>query len=511
MSFSLVPSADVGTKQPLLLASGDYPDVIWDGSFTQTDALKYGTDHVLIPLNGLIKKYAPNVEHVIKTSPGYKQAVTAPNGKIYVLAAYDTCYHCYWTYQYFINVADLQKYGLTAPTTTSQFTHVLEVFKQHGLVPLTGASLSGGGYANDIVTFLMNSFLPYDGPSTANPYLAVSNGKVVFDPTQARWEAGLKYIHSLYTKGLFSKTALTQQSTQIEQLVTDNKVGVVPTGDIDSVIANYGKPGAPTNDWFALPPLTGPSGARYDAFNQAVAQPSFALTSKSTLEQRIRIMKLLNFMFSLKGQEEWAFGVKGGLWFGAKKGQQGLVPGQAKFNSNWNMTVTGGAVQNDGWNDWGPYISEPGFYNYNYTAPAFSSNGSQARVMLGTEVSMAGHQSPEQYPNGVWVSPSKAQTFGTEQTNIDNYVAQWTDWFITGERPIAADWSSYVNGLNSLSLHSYVQLAQRYMGKPFNSHIKFFTPSAAEIKYLVGAGPVPSSVKRFLTEVGVPAADFSKG
>ena len=38
--------ADLQSKQGLVLASGDYPDVIWNGSITNAEALRYGTEDI---------------------------------------------------------------------------------------------------------------------------------------------------------------------------------------------------------------------------------------------------------------------------------------------------------------------------------------------------------------------------------------------------------------------------------------------------------------------------------
>src|SRR5438874_1878548 len=49
--WSIATSSDAATKQQLLLASGNYPDMFWAGSFSNSDLLKYGHQGVLVPLN----------------------------------------------------------------------------------------------------------------------------------------------------------------------------------------------------------------------------------------------------------------------------------------------------------------------------------------------------------------------------------------------------------------------------------------------------------------------------
>lgn len=505
--FDLVPAADVAAKQALLLASGKYPDVFWNAALTQEDALRYGQDGVLVPLNSLIKKYAPNVWHAIKTFPGYRRDVTAPNGKIYGLPQYSYCFHCFYTYNYYIDLNYLNKFHLNLPKTTQQFAHVLAVFKEHGLVPLTG---SPDAYAGDVVTFLMNSFIPYNGPGN---YFAVKRGKAVFVPAQPQWEAGLEYIHALYQKGYFSKVALTQQAQAVEELVSKQKVGVVPNGAIETVIPGYGSSSSHYLDWFTLPPLKGPKGAHFAAFEGPLAGGGsnfvFAVTNKATKAQEIKVMKLINFIFTNRGAEMLNFGPQGKFWHAAKKGQRGLIPQQALFETDWNAIYSGNSEQNEGIPNWGPTGESKAWRNLNYAAPPFSPTGSATSNQLTEEVSMAGNQAKEQYPPAVWVPASEAQTYATEQTNIDNYVASFTDEFITGEKSLRSDWSSYLSGLRRLGLANYMSISQKVMGKPENANIPDYNKSPSDIRYILSLGTVPPLVKKYLLQEGVPVADFS--
>lgn len=512
-TYDLVPVNDVTTKQPLLLGSGDYPDVIWFGSFTQEDALKYGTQGVLVPLNSLLKQYAPNVWHVIQTTPGFKQYVTAPNGNIYTLPYYNYCVHCSWIYDYFINIKDLSQWGLSMPRTPDQFAHVLSVFKEHGITPLTGTDpLTGGGYGEDLVTYLMNAFTPYNGP-TSN-YLTVNNDKRVnFVASTSGWKAGLEYIHGLYQAGDFSESALTQQATAVQALAGQGKVGVVPNGGMNAVLTNYGEPGSDYEDWAAMPPLQGPSGLQSDAYlitGNGIGPLVFGITNKASETQKIRVMKMLNYIWTKQGFLRNVIGPT--FWSSAPKGTTGLTPGPAI----WTITPKGNQVlsettpkQNVSWFQWGPFYDGPITRNRQTSPPPFASTGSQTALQLWTEVDMMGHQSKYQFPGGVFVPESQSQQYATEQTNLNNYVAQWTDEFITGQKSITGDWNAYLNGLKSLDVSDYVKMSQQAMGTPVNAHVAADEPSQADIKFLLCKGSVPALQKTYLMQSGVPASDFN--
>jgi putative aldouronate transport system substrate-binding protein len=521
-------SSDIGTKQPLLFSSGNYPDVIWDGAFSNEQLEQYGEqEHILVPLNSLLQKYAPNVWKAINTNPGYKQLVTAPNGKIYGLPLYNYCFHCFWDYNFYINVGLLNQYGLSMPRTTAQFAHVLAVFRQHGVAaPLTGASTgmisgtSGSGYDMDVITFLMNSFIPFDGTAPAGltgaaqePYFDMNGSKVVFVPTQPGWRAGLAYLHQLYAAGDFSKTVFTQQDTAAENLISKNQVGVVPNGAIQTIVPNWGLPGSHYQDWAPLAPLTGPSGARYAAFGGVPAGGGavFAITSKTSQLARERIAEMLNYIYTPTGTETVQFGPEGTYWTYAKKGQDGLIPKQALFYTNWGAFNRPNLVQNEGWGQWGPQDQSYDWRELDHQDPPYSTNGGEALDQLVEAADYAGLQAKWQFPyGGSWVPEADAETYATQQTNIDNYVAQWTEEFITGSKSLTSDWSGYVSGLNSLGLAQYLSVTQKSIKGPVNTDVSLYKSYPGDVKYLLTEGPIPPLVKKYMIEDGVPTSDFTK-
>ena len=122
---------------------------------------------------------------------------------------------------------------------------------------------------------------------------------------------------------------------------------------------------------------------------------------------------------------------------------------------------------------------------------------------------MVGHQAKFQYPPSIFVPGADASSFATEQTNIDNYVDQWTEEFVTGSKSVTTDWKSYVSGLNALGLSAYMKTIQSIMGQPLNTDVPEYETNQAEINFLLCKGPVPALMKKYILESGVPASDFS--
>jgi putative aldouronate transport system substrate-binding protein len=475
IKWSIATSSDATTKQQLLLASGNYPDMFWSGSFSNSELLKYGHQGVLVPLNKYIQQYAPNVEKAMKEFPGLKQDMVAPDGNIYSIPAINYCWHCYWSSKVWINTKWLKQLHLKMPTTTDQFFKVLQALKAGhpgGVKNVIALDGDIDGWHSDVVTFLMNAFIYTDGDViTQSPagHFFIQNGKVVFAPIQPQWQQGLEYIHKLYAAGLISPQAFTQHVDQVKSQVQQGQVAAFAEGASNDII-NYGAPGSDYQYWWVVPPLKGPKGVNYAAFyGQGPSGGTFAVTNKTTPAQIAAVMKLINFVFTVKGTTMLDFGPEGKYWTPAKPGQKGLTGGQALLNIDWNKFYNGTALQNWGWNQMGPMYQSQAWREGGVAEPEFSPNGSQTLLQDMTAQYYAGHQPRYVYPAAAWVPASEVQQYQMLQTNINNFVSQWTAQFVTGHKDITKDWATYVQGVQNLGLKQYLQMAQSAMGKPFDT------------------------------------------
>lgn len=69
----IVPSVDAGEKLNMLLASGEYPEVIMGSTLSNQDLERYGVNEkILVPLNDLIEKYCPNIRQRLEENPNWK-------------------------------------------------------------------------------------------------------------------------------------------------------------------------------------------------------------------------------------------------------------------------------------------------------------------------------------------------------------------------------------------------------------------------------------------------------
>ncbi|SEO51031.1 hypothetical protein [Paenibacillus sp. OV219] len=459
ISFNIAPSSDAATKQSLLLSSGDYPDVFWSANFSPSDILKYSKQGIFVPLNKYIDEYAPNLTKAIESAPGLKSAITAPDGNIYGLPNYNTCWHCFWANKAWIDKSLLDKFNLQMPATTEDFEHVMQVFKDNGV---TGYSGSSDGY--DVIPFLMNAFT-YDN---ASDYFDVQDGKVSYAPTLDGWKKGLAYLNTLYDKGLIDKQSLSQKGDIVKQLAAQGKVGVVPSlysgAFLDMNGPNY-------KNWVTIPPLKGPDGVQYAAFSgNSPRSLSFAITNKASEESIVRLMKLVNFIYTPEGTQMMNYGPEGKYWTKAENGVKGLGGEQALFITQSDKFYSAGAKQNEGWNQMGPVFQDMTWRNgfVKATSP-FTADGLESLLLLETMKNYAGHQPKEVYPGAIYMEDAQNQKFALLKTNIEQYMKQWTAQFILGNKSVDKDWQAYLDGFKKLDLDGYLKVAQDAMTTPFDT------------------------------------------
>jgi putative aldouronate transport system substrate-binding protein len=478
-----VPGSDLATKQSLLIASGNYPDAFWASALTPAELEQDANEGIVVPLNNLIKTYAPNVWHAINTNAAVRLAAEDPSGRILDIPSYNYCFHCYYSAKLWVNVDLLRKYSLPMPLTTTQLEQDLKVLVAHGYLPLEGDT---NGWHGNVITQIMNAFIYDPGKSNSSGYFDVgNNNSLVFAPAQPGWRRGLTFMHQLYTEHLLDPSSFTQPDSVLQQEWSRGKLALFADGAMNDIISNYGAPGTDYQAWLPIPPLAGPSGVRRAAFfgNGSQASIAFSLTNKASKAQAIALMKLINYIWTPSGTETFDFGPEGQYWKPAAPGEHGLVQGKALFDTNWNHFYSGSGLQNSGWNEMGTMDQDATWRNYNATPPAFTPNGSQAVLQLVTQAFYAGFAPTDVVPGYVWVAPSEAQQYSQLATNINDYVNEWSAQLVTGAKPLS-DWAQYVRGLNSLGLSKYTALTAKYAGKRFVT--TQYGWSKADVDFLLG-------------------------
>lgn len=463
IDWELAPGDGLQERKQLALASGDYPEVFLEGKFNKSDLQRYGKQGVLLPLNDLIEQYAPNVKKAFEEVPYLKAAITAPDGNIYGLPRINECYHCTYSFKFWINKAWLDELGLPLPETTEQFYETLKAFKEQDPnrnnkkdeIPMTGAN-SKSVWNGNFDAFLMNPFIYND----STRYLQVIDGKVEFVANTPEWKQGLEYMRKLYSEGLIDPAAFTQNDQALSQL--GNIEGDEIIGAFSAALHGYAlnawDPEIERHKhWVALPPLKGPDGVQWAGYQAGISEAQFALTNKATEEQQIAAIKIIDYFFTEEGTLLKEYGMEGIGWLPAGDDEKDIHGNPAKYT--FEGLPDNDHVIGDRWQLMGPSMMTAQFRD-SFAMPQDPHNY-EVKLHHASQLYEPFAATEIAYPTSVFIHEEDVDAEAQIRTAIADYVQSNLAQFITGSKNIDKDWDSYVKGFDGLQLQQYLEIYQR--------------------------------------------------
>ncbi len=284
-------------KRSLLLGSGDYPDIF----FCEVDVEWYGAQEgILLPLEELIKEYAPNMAAYIDSQNAWDY-LTCTDGHVYGFPTFgvqNARDGVLW-----INRTWLENLDLEMPTSFDELYDVLVAFKEY--------DANGNGDASDEIPFLS-----YEVSNGAN-FIELFNYcewmfnyefRTVVDedgtcrmlPMTEEFKSLIEYLTTLYQEGLLNEDCFT--------LTSESAAALVKTTDtVGMFIAT-----SPTNLC-----------SREDALNWAVVEPwsnsvevsngiyrlGMCITNKC--ENPEKFVQWLDYLFTEEGSIHSRLGIQG--------------------------------------------------------------------------------------------------------------------------------------------------------------------------------------------------------
>ena len=460
-----------GEKRQISLASGDYPDayflVPWVDGFSRNEILKYGQQGVLMPLEDLIDEYAPNLKERFEEKPDWEQSVTAPDGHIYAITQWSECFHCSFPSKLWMNTTWLDALGLEQPTTTEELRTVLRAFKDgdpNGNGAADEVPLSGSA-SEPIINYLMNAFTyaPVGGPSSPPP-LVLDGDEVALNAISDSWREGLEYITSLAQEGLLDTAAFTQNGDALKALGDSADAQVLGSAVTlhPYVFVSADSPDGRDKNYDAVAPLAGPDGTQLATWRSPVNPVgTFALTNKSTEEERIEAIKLLDYLATDEGQIRASMGPEGEAWVPAEEGDLALDP---ELDPTFRP-VTYDETSNAAWRSMSQYWDSLEFRNAQVVPEdIYTPDGYERRLLYATQ-EYEPYKPDESilFPvDKLWPDLETSAELAELQTNIATYITQAQAEFVTGQRDIADDaaWDAYVADIEGLGLDRYLELLQ---------------------------------------------------
>lgn len=352
-----IPADGSAEKINLMLTSGEYPDVFWNG-ISSDMAVQYSDQDIFVPTEDLIDQYAPKLAQIFKDHPQYKQGSTTPNGHSYGFPYIEEMHGLVLTPgPFMINKAWLDKVGKQMPATVEEFVDCMRAFKEAG-------DLNGNGEADEIPYALefgnddgfgsFDSFYYFTGAfgmadsvcsgnATAN-HLRLIDGKIVFAAADASFRKTCDFFHDMYAEGLIDPDSFAPSGTgtplYINKLAQpDAVIGAfqcwTPRDNIVDLDVR--------EEYVPLPRLSGPEGKCGNVLNYSEMQDTSMVAITDKCEYPEVIAALVNYCMDPEISITLNWGAIGYTYV---KGNDGLL----HFNLDENDNI----ILQNGWQ----YFSE---------------------------------------------------------------------------------------------------------------------------------------------------------
>lgn len=232
MDVTAVLSQDWADKKQVMMASGEYPGIIWGGNWTTEEISEYSSDGTFLDLTDYIE-YMPNYKREMDNIEGSWKIVTSPGGGMYSFAyinpaQYNTANTTWINHEWLANL------GLEMPETLDDFYNVLTAFKDEdadgdgdAANEIPYASYYGTD-ANSLRTFMLNAFgFDTEGSTKFNVGIQSWDGEVVYMPMTERYKEYLEYMKKLMDEGLLDQDLFSQDKTQYHAKTSEGICGVL--------------------------------------------------------------------------------------------------------------------------------------------------------------------------------------------------------------------------------------------------------------------------------------------
>lgn len=461
-----VPSTSWEDKISAIIMSGDLPDVISYGgkySGVRTTLQQYANEEIIIPLDDLIEKYGVHTKQMFEEQPGLDTMIALEDGHIYSLCSYSDIIHCNWSSRMVINDEFLKALDMEKPTTLDEFYDYLVGVRDNDVngngdpndeVPYVALNNWGG----DPYTFLMNSFIFYDGRNITKLDID-EDGNIYSVLDQDAFREGLAFMNKLYDEGLIYEGSLSMDATTTRALGESGE-GYAIIGCVTGTGIYAGVQGGTIYPQYSgLAPLEGYTGLRQTPYYRYVNAREGAWMITTACENPELAFELGDFLLSYDSTMRLRKGAYGKCWTDAEEGQLTIDGRQATFVE---LIPYSSEVQNSHLdNDLMFYETRNVFLDdraFEQGSDLWSAENLQFWLSETTK---------EYYmPYGKEVLPSVAipsalvDEYSVISTDLKTYYTEWMAAFLNGEADIEDDavWEEYKQGLYDMGLERFVEI-----------------------------------------------------
>ncbi len=445
IEFYAVSAAVASERYSIMLASGDYPDILQDLLNNYSEGYDQAIeDGIIYDHLELIDEYIPIYSTILSQSEEIRLSLTTADGNI-------GCISRLYKEPSKSKVGNivrqdwLDELGLDMPNTVSELTDVLTAFKTQLDVPEPYYMYCTGVSSNFSLCGAFGASYDY----------YQQDGVVKAGAIQDEFKAYLEEMNRWYNDGLISPDYLSNASYYPDSgKVADGTVGVFLQEDsFLQDVQGYVTDSGSTLSLKAMPSLIMNEGD-VNHFGSGYGEwtGGTAWSISCNCEDPEPLCRMINYLFTAEGSLLGNYGVEGVSWDYGEDGQphvnEAITANPEMGNSEAQLKYT---------LPFALFVEDYSRFDTGYTqdqldAPGiWETNADHANVL----------------PTGLTMSAQYADEYNSLYNDISTYISENTNKFITGARPIS-EFDDYVAQVEAMGIDRCVEIWQELLNEYTN-------------------------------------------
>jgi len=425
----------------LMIASGDYYDVM-DGMSNYSGGYDAAIEEdICIDLYDLVREYAPNYLSAISVTPDTLAQLVTDEGNMATFGIRYKTANCE-TQGYLIRQDWLDQVGMDVPKTYDQLHDVLSAFKE-------AFGCNGMAYRG-----VDDSRLDY-GYECANGGYMVKDGTVVSGYTLDSYYDYLSMVRDWYAEGLIYSDFFTAATGDYDQLLVSNDCGVVQ-GAATSFSTIYAYLTEDELEEFSLAAMTPVVISEGDELHYSWNAPNYlkrtdAWAIASTCEDPVPLVQFVNYMYSDEGSLLFNYGTEGETYTLDENGDPHYTdlvinnPDQPYFFASY-LYASNAATE------YLPSLMDVSASYYNFGDAEWN-----AFELFSTESNDGAYN----YPAGAAMSVDESTRYAQISSDFDTYVEETvTNWIIGQSELDKEAFAAFRDQLAALGLEEMISIKQ---------------------------------------------------
>ena len=414
----------------IAMTNDPLPDIIQGN---KNDINKFAVEGAFIPLEDLVKEYAPNIQAVFDEHPEYVAGSVASDGHLYYIPS---LFEGKPSMGFYIRQDWLDKLGLEVPTTLDEYYNVLKAFREQ--------DPNGNGQKDEVPYFYRDKGV--DGLiqlwGAYNDWHVNDEGQVVHGKTEEEYKTAMKELAKWYQEGLIDQEIYSRGAQAREQLLGENLGG--STHDWFSSTGSFNRFADTIEgfNWIAIAPPADVNGDVKEIFGRReLVASGWGISSDN--QYPVETIKYFDWWFTESGRRTYAYGIEGVDYT--------MVDGKPQYTEA-TLTKEGGVPM---------YMRDMG--QLEFGAPM----SIQAEIDAMTPQAQQGfalyNDHPEWYPEqfpALSYTTEEERIIKDKGTAVNTLITERQQEWLMGTKDIDATWDQYLADLDSMGYQEVRQTQQ---------------------------------------------------